>query len=100
MQLVFNEGFKKCSPEWLLFSHAGKRNIGYRRNGCHLWLPLYAVWPYDPETHAPSGYYDMDVAEFEQEGMGYQTVAEQMELEEVVKVVSSIVCGEEVVIDK
>lgn len=55
--------------------------------------------PYDPDTHQPSGYYDMYVAEFECDGIGYQVVAEQMGAEEVVKVVSSIICGEEVVID-
>lgn len=55
--------------------------------------------PYDPETHEPSGYYDMYVAEFEQDGIEYMIVAEQMEADEVVKVVSSIIYGEEVVID-
>lgn len=50
--------------------------------------------PYDPETHEPAGHYDMYIAEFEWGGIGYQIVAEQMELEELVKVVSSIV-GEE-----
>lgn len=55
--------------------------------------------PYDPDTHQPSGYYDMYVAEFECDGIEYQVVAEQMEEEEVVKVVSSMICGEEVVID-
>ncbi len=47
--------------------------------------------PYDPDTHEPSGYYDMYVAEFEYDGIEYQLVAEQMEAEEVVKVVSSII---------
>lgn len=56
--------------------------------------------PYAPETNEPSGYYDMYVAEFEQNGIEYMIVAEQMEAEEVVKVVSSIICGEEVIIDK
>lgn len=56
--------------------------------------------PYDPDTHEPSGYYDMYVAEFEYDGIKYQIVAEQMEAEEVVKVVSSIICGEEVFVDK
>lgn len=56
--------------------------------------------PYDSETHEPSGYYDMYVAEFAQDGIEYWIVAEQMEAEEVVKVVSSIICGEEITIDK
>ena len=45
-------------------------------------------------------YYDMYVAEFEYDGIEYQIVAEQMEAEEVVKVVSSIIYGEEVIVDK
>lgn len=48
----------------------------------------------------PSAYYDMYVAEFEYDGIEYQIVAEQMEAEEVVKVVSSIIYGEEVFVDK
>ena len=44
-------------------------------------------------------YYDMYVAEFEYDGIEYQIVAEQMEAEEVVKVVSSIIYGEEVFVD-
>ena len=56
--------------------------------------------PYNPDTHEPSGYYDMYVAEFEYDGIEYQIVAEQMEAEEVVKVVSSIIGGEEVFVDK
>ena len=56
--------------------------------------------PYNPDTHEPSGYYDMYVAEFEYDGIEYQIVAEQMEAEEVVKVVSSIIYGEEVIVDK
>lgn len=56
--------------------------------------------PYDPDTHEPSGYYDMYVAEFEYDGIEYQIVAEQMEAEEIVKVVSSIIYGEEVIVEK
>ena len=55
--------------------------------------------PFDPETHEPSGYYDMYVAQFEQDGIEYYIVAEQMDAEEVVKVVSSIICGEEAIIN-
>ncbi len=56
--------------------------------------------PYDSETHEPSGYYDMYVAEFEYDGIEYQIVAEQMEAEEVVKVVSSIIFGKDVTVGK
>jgi len=52
--------------------------------------------PYNPDTHDPAGYYDRYVAEFEYDGIEYEIVAEQMEAEEVVKVVSSIIYGEEV----
>lgn len=55
---------------------------------------------YDPDTHEPSGYYDIYVAEFEHDGIEYEIVAEQMEAEEVVKVVSSIIYGKEVIVDK
>ena len=41
----------------------------------------------------------MITAEFEQDGIGYQIVAEQMEAEEVVKVVLSILCGEAGIVD-
>lgn len=56
--------------------------------------------PYDPDTHEPSGYYDLYVAEFEHDGIEYEIVAQQMEAEEVVKVVSSLIYGEEVIVDK
>ena len=56
--------------------------------------------PYNPDTHDPAGYYDMYVAEFEYDGIEYEIVAEQMEAEEVIKVVSSIIYGEEVFVDK
>ena len=56
--------------------------------------------PYDSETHEPSGYYDMYVAEFKVNDVEYQIVAKQMAADEVVKVVSSIIYGEEVTVDK
>lgn len=56
--------------------------------------------PYDPETHEPSGYCNMYVAEFEQAGIEYQIVAEQIKFQELVKVVSSIVYGKEVIIEE
>ena len=54
--------------------------------------------PYDPETHEPSGYYDLYVAEFEKDGIEYQVVAEQISKSELVKVVSSILYGREVTV--
>ncbi len=54
--------------------------------------------PYDAETHEPSGFYDLYVAEFEFEGIDYRIVAEQMERNELVKVVSSIIFGEKEII--
>ena len=45
--------------------------------------------PYDPDTHKPSGYYDMYTAEFTCDEIEYQIVAEQMDIEEVIKVVIS-----------
>ncbi len=49
--------------------------------------------PYDPETHEPSGYYQLYTAEFTLRGAEYQLVAEQMPLEEVVRVTASLLCG-------
>ena len=54
--------------------------------------------PYDPETHVPSGYYDLYVAEFVQDGIEYYIVADQIEIEELVKVVASIIYGEKVIL--
>ncbi len=51
--------------------------------------------PYDPETHEPSGHYDLYTAEFEHEGIKYQIITEQLERNEIVKIVSSIIFGEE-----
>lgn len=56
--------------------------------------------PYDADTHEPSGYYDLYVAEFIHDEIEYQIVADQMEFEEVVKVVSSIIFGEQVILDR
>lgn len=50
--------------------------------------------PYHSETHEPSGYYDMYVAEFEKDGIEFQIVAQQMEAKELVKVVTSIIRGD------
>lgn len=49
--------------------------------------------PYDPQTHEPSGFYDLYVAEFEYEDIEYQIIAEQLELDELVKVTASIIYG-------
>lgn len=51
--------------------------------------------PYDPQTHEPSGYYDLYTAELQCGGTEYKIVAEQMPLEEVVKMVASVICGTE-----
>ena len=55
---------------------------------------------YTPDTHEPSGHYDMYIAEFERDGIEYQLVAEQLEKEEFVKIVSSVIYGEEATVDK
>lgn len=56
--------------------------------------------PYEPETHEPAGYYDLYVAEFELDGVQLQLVADEMELEDVVRVVASVICpGQEMVLD-
>ena len=65
--------------------------IGYRSMPCG---------PYDAETHAPSGSYDLYVAEFTIDGIQCQLTANQMELAEVVKVVASVITGErEIVVE-
>ena len=46
------------------------------------------------ETHEPAGYYDLYAAEFELEGIDYEIIAEQMELDELIKVVASIIYEE------
>lgn len=51
--------------------------------------------PYDPETHEPSGYYDVYVAEFTFDGISYRINTYQLAPEEIVKIVSSIICGED-----
>lgn len=50
--------------------------------------------PYDSATHEPAGYYDMYVAQFTLDGISFQLVAEEMALENVVKVVASVICPE------
>lgn len=47
--------------------------------------------PYDQQTHEPAGYYDMYVATFALDGIDCLIVASQMSLDDVVKVVSSII---------
>lgn len=54
--------------------------------------------PYDPETHEPAGYYDLYVAEFELGSIKLQLVADELELEEVVKIAASVICPEREVI--
>lgn len=55
--------------------------------------------PYDPETHEPSGYYDLYVAEFVLDGIEYEIISESLSLEEIVRVTASIIYGEEVAVD-
>lgn len=55
--------------------------------------------PYDPETHEPSGYYDLYVAEFVLDGIEYEIISESLPLEEIVRVTASIIYGEEVAVD-
>lgn len=50
--------------------------------------------PFDPDTHTPAGYYDLYVAEFTLDGIQFEVTAEEMELDEVVKVTASIICPE------
>lgn len=50
--------------------------------------------PYDSDTHAAAGYYDMYTAEFELDDIDYQVVSRQLELKEMVKVVSSIILND------
>lgn len=57
---------------------------------------LMSYGPYDPDTHEPSGYYDLYVAEFQCHDIYYQVMTKQLKEEEIVKVVSSIIYGEEV----
>lgn len=52
--------------------------------------------PYDPETHEPSGYYDIYTAEFELDGISYSVTSDQLEAAETVRIVSSIIYGEDV----
>lgn len=47
--------------------------------------------PYTEDTHEPAGYYDFYVVQFTLNGVEYELVFEQIELEEVVKVVASVI---------
>lgn len=47
--------------------------------------------PYDSETHAPAGYYDMYVISFSVDDTDYQFIFEQIDLEEAIKVVTSFI---------
>lgn len=57
--------------------------------------------PYDPATHTPAGYYDLYVADFTLDGIQLQVTANEMDLDEVVKIVASIICPErEIVLER
>ena len=51
--------------------------------------------PYDPDTHEPSGYYDLYTAEFTLEGIEYEIISHQLRLEEIIKVTASLITGED-----
>ena len=50
--------------------------------------------PYDPDTQEPSGYYDRYVAQFTLNGIEYEIVCSRLELEEVTRIVGSIIYNE------
>lgn len=54
--------------------------------------------PYDPDTYVPAGYYDLYAAEFTLDGVQIKVIAEEMELDELVKVVASIISPEHEII--
>ena len=56
--------------------------------------------PYAPETHEPSGYYDLYTAEFTVGGVSYKLTAERLTAEDVVRTAASIIYGEPVDIIK
>ena len=74
-----------------------KNEINSLKRGLSL---IHIYGPYDPDTHEPSGYYDLYVAEFECHGIRYQVVTEQLKEQEIVKVVSSMIYGEDVTVDE
>lgn len=47
--------------------------------------------PYTEDTHEPAGYYDFYVVQFTLNGVEYELFFEQIELEEVVKIVTSVI---------
>ncbi len=49
--------------------------------------------PYDPDTHEPSGWYDVYLADFELDGAQVSVTANRLTEEEFVKVVASIISG-------
>lgn len=53
----------------------------------------YRAMAYPSTTNAENAYYDIYVAEFEISEVAYQLISEQMSIEDVVKVVSSIIYG-------
>ena len=53
----------------------------------------YSYGPYDPDTHAPTGYYDWYSAEFTLDGLNYEIDAQRLTLEEVAAVAASVITG-------
>lgn len=54
--------------------------------------------PYNPDTHEPTGYYDMYMAKFKHDGIHYLITTKQLDENEIIKVVGSIIYGEEAII--
>lgn len=59
----------------------------------HLSVPIGKV-------SDPSGYWDNYIAEFELNGIQYRVTTKQLKAEEIVKIVSSIICGEDFTVEE
>ncbi len=75
--------------------HFDPRNFGAESssiNGTEVFFVHFSV-PVGGVT-APSGYYDEYIAEFNLDGIRYRVTTDQLEADEIVKIVSSIICGD------
>lgn len=59
----------------------------------HLSVPIGKV-------SDPSGYWDEYIAEFELDGISYRVTTRQLEAVEIVRIVSSIICGEDFTVEE
>lgn len=59
----------------------------------HLSVPIGKV-------SDPSGYWDEYIAEFELDGISYRVTTKQLKAEEIVKIVSSIICGDDFTVEE